>query len=66
MKKDLTLEKHKFFPIIAWILVFGFCAFTYMLVISLSKAADQLSEQKQKNISALEEGVFEFEVETTD
>jgi hypothetical protein len=33
-----TIDKHKFFPVIAWGLVLGFVFFTYSLTLTLTEA----------------------------
>lgn len=52
-----TLEKHKFFPYVAWVLVFGFAFFTYTLVSALQKSYADLGESTQNTVDALENGV---------
>ena len=50
---NFVLEKHKFFPYIAWTLVIGFVVFTYTLTIELTEATEQLSSQQQQTVAAL-------------
>ena len=59
MNKDFTLEKHSFFPYIAWSVVFCFAFFTYTLTMELNKTSDEILSQKARTLSALSEGVFE-------
>lgn len=51
---NFTLEKHKFFPVIAWSLVIGFVFFTYSLTLRLSDTADILGEKTQATVASLE------------
>lgn len=46
--KDQRLESHRFFPILAWIVVIGFVIFVYTLVTDLQAAASELREKNQK------------------
>lgn len=39
-----SLERHKFFPIIAWAVVFGFSLFVYTIVQDLQRTSHELSE----------------------
>ncbi len=39
-----ALEKHRFFPYIAWTLVIGFAFFVYTIVIDLKETSLELSE----------------------
>ena len=39
-----TLESHRLFPYIAWILVIGFAIFTYMLTTRLQQQFDNINE----------------------
>ncbi len=57
-----SLESHKFFPIIAWLIVIGFFVFTYVLAMHLrteisnlgdgvERLEQKLDEMEQKNQS---------------
>jgi len=37
-----SLEKHKFFPIVAWALIIGFSAFVFSIISDLKKASSSL------------------------
>jgi hypothetical protein len=39
-----TLESHKFFPYVAWSLVIGFAAFTYMLTVNVQKELGNIGD----------------------
>ncbi len=39
-----SLERHKFFPIIAWVVVLGFSLFVYTIVQDLRRTSQELSE----------------------
>lgn len=39
-----SLERHKFFPVIAWITVLGFSLFVYTIVQDLRRTSQELSE----------------------
>jgi len=48
MKKDIgkrTLEGHKFFPYVAWIVTAGFAFFVYNIVSDLRQVTDDLQRQ---------------------
>ncbi len=49
-----TLEKHKIFPIIAWLLFIGFAAFVFFLTVQLQATAEELSLKTSTNIEALQ------------
>lgn len=50
---NFVLEKHRFFPYIAWTLVIGFVIFTYTLTIELTQATDTLSEKQVQTVNTL-------------
>ena len=50
-----TLERHKFFPYIAWSLVIGFVVFTYSLTIQLTQATNSLGDATDLKVSTLED-----------
>lgn len=43
--RDMTLEKHRFFPYIAWGIVCGFTFFVYTLIIELQAVTADLGAQ---------------------
>lgn len=52
-----TLESHKFFPYVAWLLVVSFALFTYMLTTQLHGSVGSLGEK----VDDLEERVNNLE-----
>lgn len=59
MNKDFTLEKHSFFPYIAWGVVCCFAFFTYTLTMELNETSDEIMKQKSRTLSALDTEIFE-------
>jgi hypothetical protein len=49
MLKDLSLERLRVFPYIAWGLVIGFSLFVYSLVINLNEATAELKATAMAN-----------------
>lgn len=43
-----SLESHKFFPYIAWIVVIGFALFTYTLTTRLNQEITQISSDVER------------------
>jgi len=52
-----ALENHRFFPVIAWLLVIGFAIFTYLLTIQLQKELSTISS----GVERLEQRLNEIE-----
>ena len=50
-----TLEKHKFFPYIAWTTVIAFAVFTYSLATNLQTSFDTLDEKARYQEQVLSE-----------
>jgi len=42
---DKSLESHKFFPWIAWVVVIGFAIFTYALTVSVQADIDYIVDE---------------------
>jgi len=58
-----SLERHKFFPYIAWSLVLGFSLFVYTIVQDLRVATAELSvitERLERNIATPPSEIFDF------
>ncbi len=52
-----TLESHKLFPVVAWILVIGFAIFTYMLTVRVQAELTNIGD----GIARLEERLNELD-----
>ncbi len=50
-----TLESHKFFPFVAWGLVIGFAAFTYMLTVNVQRELGQIGDGVERLEMRLDE-----------
>ncbi len=49
-----SLEKHKAFPFIAWIIFIGFAVFVFYITISLQSTSETFAEHTQENLNAIE------------
>ncbi|MCA9361480.1 hypothetical protein KC845_02900 [Candidatus Kaiserbacteria bacterium] len=66
---EMTLEKYRLFPYIAWLLIIGFALFTINLVTELKETAEELVEKNDtlhmtvsdhsKRLDSLEEKIAE-------
>jgi len=71
MKKnshDKTLESHKIFPYIAWVITIGFAFFVYSIAMDLKDTAEQLSAQAdllQQNAQTPPGDIVDFERKAT-
>ncbi len=53
-----ALENHRFFPVVAWLLVIGFATFTYLLTTHLQKELSTIGgsvEQLEQRLNEMEQ-----------